>query len=442
MSFVDSPDVVVLPEQRKPPVRERLRNRMSGYPRPVWILAAAVLTIWTGRGMVIPFLIIYFSQIVGIQASIVGAVVAGAGLTGVAFVFVVAGQIDKYGGRPVLLVTLGMISLATLLSAWAHSITTFLLVSLVLYCASQSYWPAIDTVVASITDIDRVIPAMALIRVGMAVGIGLGGLVGGLLVTGGGLPEYRLLFIVSAALIGAGGVIIWRTVPHRPAPNLDEHGNKGSWSNVLADRTFMYGLLILFALVLGFTQINMSVPPFLRAEAGMREGTIGALFFMNTIFIVLLQVPIAARVDRGNVGRLLSVAALIWGVTFLTMMATPAYAGAAVLVFLTFTAGELIYMPLTGILAVRLAPLHLRGRYFALLSITWGSSWAIATLTAGIALDQSRPILLWPAMAGLMVVAAAGALRMRSSARLRPKQADTVTPDALVDPVAEPGLVN
>lgn len=206
--------------------------------------------------MVLPFLVIFFSQIVGIRASLVGAIIAGAGIAGIAFVLVVAGQIDRHGGRPVLLWTVAMISLATLLSAWATSTIAFLAVSLLLYCASQSYWPSIDTVVTSLVDRDKVVPAMALARVAMAVGIGLGGLFGGVMVAGGGLPEYRLLFIASAALIAAGAVIIWRAVPALQIQSTTDAGARGTWRDVLTDRTFMYGMLVLFALVLGFTQLN------------------------------------------------------------------------------------------------------------------------------------------------------------------------------------------
>lgn len=420
MSFTRTPEAPVVSDIAKPSRRQRLKAHTDAYPSSIWTLSAAILAVWTGRGMVLPFLVIYFSQIVGIRASLVGAIIAGAGLAGIAFVLVIAGQIDKRGGRPVLLWTLAMISLATLLSAWANSTFTFLAVSLLLYCASQSYWPSIDTVVTSLADAGKVIPAMALIRVAMAVGIGLGGLFGGIMVAGGGLPEYRWLFIASAVLIAAGAVIIWKAVPNVPLQTTSDAGARGTWSDVLADRTFMYGMLVLFGLVLGFTQLNMSVPPFLRAEAGIGEGRIGALFFMNTILIVLTQVPIAARVDRGNVGRLLSLASLIWGLAFLAMIATPGYSAAAIFVFLAFTGGELIFMPITAIMAVRLAPLHLRGRYFSLLSITWGGSWAIATLTAGIALDLANPVLLWPVMAAFMVAGALGAWRLRSVERLTP----------------------
>lgn len=228
MSLIETPDPLVVPELAGSRFGRRVRETTSAYPRSIWALAAAVLTLWTGRGMVTPFLVIYFSQIVGIDSTLVGAGIAAAGLAGIAFVLVVAAQIDKRGGRPVLIATIAMTSLATLLSAWATTIPTFLAVSLLLYCASQSYWPSIDTVVASLADADKVVPAMSLIRVAMAVGIGLGGLFGGLMVAGGGLPEYRVLFVASAILIAIGAVIVWRVVPDVAPSTTTENGLRGS----------------------------------------------------------------------------------------------------------------------------------------------------------------------------------------------------------------------
>ena len=92
---------------------------------------------------------------------------------------------------------------------------------------------------------------------------------------------------------------------------------------------------------------------------------------------------------------------------------------AAYLVFLMFTLGELIFMPLTAVFAVRLAPLRLRGRYFSLLSMTWGASAAIATLVAGWIQDAENPQVLWPVMVAIMIAAAVGALRLRRSQRLK-----------------------
>jgi predicted MFS family arabinose efflux permease len=260
----------------------------------------------------------------------------------------------------------------------------------------------------------------------MAMGVGLGGFLGGIIVSGGGINEYRLMFSIGALLVVAGGLMIWRRVPNIKPETRNERGEAGSWNDVFRDRWFIYAMLLLFALVLGFTQVQMSVPPFLRSEAGMGEGTIGALFLMNMLLVIIFQVPVAARVDRGNAGLLLAGAAAIWGLAFATMLLTTTFGPAAIGVFVFFTAGELIFMPASSILAVRLAPPHLRGRYFSLLSITWGGSFAIATLSAGAVLDTSRPSFIWPVTAIVMIACAVGALRLRNFDRLRPPGAEPI----------------
>ncbi|HEX5165477.1 MAG TPA: hypothetical protein VFV93_08790, partial [Thermomicrobiales bacterium] len=113
--------------------------------------------------------------------------------------------------------------------------------------------------------------------------------------------------------------------------------------------------------------------------------------------------------------------AVLWAHSFFWLLLTPTIGvSAAIVAFLSFTAGELLFMPITALIPVRLAPVHLRGRYFSLSSVVWGGSYALASLVGGVALDMSNPALLWPVMIGLMLVGGAGALRLRTSVRLEP----------------------
>lgn len=403
----------------RPSPVQRMRALATTHPAPVWIMALCNLIMWTGRGMVIPFTVIYFSQIVGLSASVVGTGIAISGLGGIAFVMAVAGQIDRRGGHPVLLACVGVIALATFAYPLATSVLPFLLVTLVLNFASQLYWPSSDATIASLSDANRVPEAMSILRVANAVGIGLGGLIGGVMVSGGGMAEYRLMFMVSALMVSCAALLVWRVIPSVILRSTSDDGEHGAWRDVLPDRTFMYSLAVLFVLVFGFTQMTMSVPAFLRREAGISEGTIGMLFTMNMLIVVMTQIPITARVNRGNLGRLLSIGALLWMVAFVCMLGTMEFGRlAAAAAFLSFTAGELIFMPSTAIIPIRLAPVHLRGRYFAALSIIWGGSFAIASFIAGIALDMPDSSVLWPVMAALMAIGAVGAYRLQRSPRL------------------------
>lgn len=403
--------------------RERLRATFNAYPRAVWFMALCNLILWTGRGTVIPFTVIYFSQIVGLSASLVGAGIAASGLGGIAFVMLVAGQIDRRGGHPVLLLCMSIIAMATLGYPWATNVWLFLLVTVVLTFASQLYWPSSDATIASITDPTRVAEAMSILRVANAIGIGAGGFIGGALATGGGMAEYRVLFLTSAAMVGSAALLVWRTVPSVVLPSKSADGAHGTWSDILPDRTFLYSLVVLFMLIFGFTQITMSVPAFLRAEAGIGEGTIGLLFTLNTILVVLTQIPITARVNQRHISRPLALGAVLWAMAFAWFLMTPILGvPAAIAAFLSFTAGELLFMPITAIIPVRLAPVHLRGRYFSLTSVVWGGSYSFASLVGGVALDLPEPAVLWVVMIGLMLAGGASALRLQSSGRLNPAE--------------------
>src|SRR4051794_39911598 len=89
---------------------QRVRARLGEYPRPLWWLTLANLLLWTGRGMIVPFLVIYFSQVVGLSDSVVGAGIAAANLLGIAFVMLIAGQIDRRGGHLLLVSCLGLMA--------------------------------------------------------------------------------------------------------------------------------------------------------------------------------------------------------------------------------------------------------------------------------------------------------------------------------------------
>lgn len=413
----------------------KMRGTMRGYPRDLWALIIAILVFWIGRGMISPFLVIFFTQIIDLPGPLVGAGIAVASLIGIFGGLAVAGTIDRHGGQPVLMGTILTMGIGTILLGWASSAVLFLVFITIYYTASQTYWPAVDSVTVTLADKERVIPSMSMVRVANSMGIGIGGFIGGIVVAGGGLTAYRVMFTLAGLIVLIAPLLIFLKVPRRRI-NESQDGEPelaGSWGQVLADKTFVYALLVLFLLVLGFTQVQMSVPPFLRAEADVGEGMIGGLFFLNTLLVILLQVPIAARVDRGNPGLLLPLTAALWAGAFLLMTGTVGQSWLAVMVFLFFTAGELIFMPITAIFSVRLSPVHLRGRYFASTSVTWGASFAIATFAAGWMQDASNPMLMWPAMILLMAICGFASLRLRRSRRLQPDS----MPD---DPPAGPAL--
>jgi MFS family permease len=74
-----------------------------------------------------------------------------------------------------------------------------------------------------------------------------------------------------------------------------------------------------------------------------------------------------------------------------------------------FGIGECFHGPAHQALVAEIAPDHLRGRYFAVHSLSWGLAGTVGPAVGGFVLAW-RPFALWPLAAAVCLVASIGAL--------------------------------
>ena len=110
---------------------------------------------------------------------------------------------------------------------------------------------------------------------------------------------------------------------------------------------------------------------------------------MNTLVIVLAQLPIANVLEGRRRMQALAVMAALWAGAWLVVLASGACleAAAAVAVFavagVLFGLGECFQGPTQGALTADLAPPHLRGRYMAVGSMSWEIGFVLAPAVGG-----------------------------------------------------------
>src|SRR5439155_17033019 len=90
--------------------------------------------------------------------------------------------------------------------------------------------------------------------------------------------------------------------------------------------------------------------------------------------------------------------------------ATAAFAVGAVALAI-FGVGECFHGPAHQALVAEIAPDHLRGRYFAVHSLSWGLAGTVGPAAGGFVLAW-RPFALWPLAAVVCFAAAAGAFAL------------------------------
>jgi len=158
------------------------------------------------------------------------------------------------------------------------------------------------------------------------------------------------------------------------------------------------------------------VPPFARDHAHVSEREIGVFFFVNTALIVIIQLPISRAIEGRRRMRALALMPALWIVAWLLLdggaywlHATAAFVVMTVALAI-FGIGECFHGPAHQALVAEIAPDHLRGRYFAVHSLSWGLAGTVGPAVGGFLL-ASAPFTLWPAAAVVCLIAAIGSLR-------------------------------
>jgi MFS family permease len=388
-------------------VRRFLSSLNPRLPRAVQLLQAGGLMNAFGNGLVLPFLLIYLHNERGIGLGVAGLVLAtNAGVSLLAGP-VGGALVDRFGGKLMLTAALGFLTAGFLGYAFVESAWQGFLASAVTGIGNGFFWPAQSTLLAGLTTRAQRSATFAMQRVVMNLGIGLGGVAGGFISS----ESFRALFALDALTFVAYAVVLGVFVhdPARTGPKAERAERPGSYRTVLRHRVFM-ALMCVNALYIGAGIAQLEIlPAFAKNEAGVSERGIGLLFFINTIVIVLLQLPIT-RLAEGR--RRIPILALIGAVSAAAWLLVPAsglwISGVAAFALIAvavsvFALGECLHGAIQPTLVVDLADPRLLGRYMAVSALSWQVGFMVGPAAGGVLLAAS-PTGLWLVMASVLLL--------------------------------------
>ena len=393
-------------------VSNSLRLRL---PRSVYVLQSGLVLNALGNGAVAPFLVIYLHDVRGVSLGVAGLAGSTSAASGLVAAFAAGALGDRIGARLTmvagLLLSTSAFALYPLLREPWHAFALAVIAG-----AGIGTWLTIQSsLLAAITPPELRHRAFAQQRVAANLGLGLGGMVGGLLVTAEEPPTFTRLFLFNAAtfLVYTGFVLRIRATP------VDRARTHTGYREVLADRAFRIVAVANFLLVAGGIALLASLfPVFARDDAGVSERTIGVLFLLNSLLIVLLQLPVARAHEGHRRATGLALTGILFASAWLLVLAAAsvgADSAVAVLVVavLAFGVGECLYDTILGPLVADLAPAHARSRYMAVNGISWQLGFIAGPGLGGLVLAAAGGSL-WPAAAGVCLAAAVIALASES----------------------------
>jgi MFS family permease len=395
-------------------MRGWLRSLDPQLPRPVQMLQVGGLLNAFGNGIVLPFTLIYLHNVKGISLGVAGLVVGVLGAAGLAAGPVGGILVDRLGGRRILVAALVLLAMGYGSFALVERPWHALLAAAVGGAGNGLFWPAQSTLLATLTPPEKRPAAWGMQRVVMNLGVGLGAVTGGLLADVDRPGTFELLYVIDAATFVGFLAVVRAAVPDA-RPERVAGSARGTYRHVVRDRAFMavIGLntLLIFA---GMAGIEL-LPVYAKNEAAVSETAIGLIFFVNTLVIVVAQLPITRLTAGYRRMRALALLALVWAACW---VAVPPIGGvlsgasAAVLmglVLAVFGIGECIHGAVQGPLVADLAAPQLLGRYMAVSALSWQVGFALGPAVGGAGLSWS-PAGVWLVAAALCFSAGAVAL--------------------------------
>jgi MFS family permease len=361
---------------------------LRGLPRDVWVLCGATLVNRMGA-MAAPFLALYCTQHLRV----------GEGRAGLALGVYGAGMIlsaplggwlcDRVGARRVFAWSLGGAGVLMLLFPHLRGWPVVLALAFVWALFAEAGRPSSMAVLANAAPPERMRPATAAFRLSMNMGMSIGPPVGGLLAAWS-FPA--LFFVNGSAALAAFGLVAWGLPPRgdrRPNP-----ASIGSMFRAMGrDRrllAFCLGFALLWGgFVLEFAPLSVHIVQGL----GHSPRLYGGLVALNTVLIVLFEVPLLARAQAMRYARMFVIGGVLTaaGLLLLALDTIPAIAaGVAVSAF-----GEMFFMGAAMPFIAALAPEGRQGAYMGAYSLAAGAAMALAPAFGTAALGRVEAPLVW-----------------------------------------------
>ncbi|MFG1766777.1 MFS transporter [Micromonospora parva] len=348
-----------------------------------------------GRGLTLPFLFIYFTDVRGLTDTRAGLVIGWYGAVTLALSPLGGTLIDRFGARRVVLPCLLIEAIGTGSLALVNSTGSAVLVMTVIAVGTSAIWSGQNTILASLTGDDERQRVFGLNFALLNLGIGVGGMTSGAIVDTARPGTFQIIYVLDAVsyLLPALILLTLPGVGHRLVrPRTGGEPSAGGYLTVLRDRPFRR--LVIFGLILttcGYAQIEVGFAAYAVRVVEVTPQVVAWALAANTVMIVLAQLLVLRRIEGRSRTRALAVVGAVFAGAWLVLGAgglvsaeNAVFAALCVVACSAiFGFGETMLSPVMPALTNALATDALRGRYNAMSSMIFGISGVIGPVTAG-----------------------------------------------------------
>ena len=382
-----------------------------------WLLSTvAVQTL--GRGLTLPFTVIYLHEVRGISLDLAGALMAFIALVALAVTGPGGALTDRFGARRLLLFSTAAQLVGCSILAFA---TTPVVVALAFVFMGLNFgvsWPAFNALIAAITPAGAMRQQYFGINFALVnLGIGLGGIIGGLYADVAEPHTFTVIFLADGACMLVPIALLLGPLRHvhgRAEVPEGHDAAQGSYLAILRKPAVVWMTLLTFlGTFVGYGQMEAGFPAFAREVSEVSTRVVGFAFAINTVVIVGLQFLVLRQITGRRRTRVLLVMSALWAASWVILGLTGVVPGtiaaaAGVLIFhAVFALGETLLQPTIPAITNDMAPDHLRGRYNAVSAGAFQAGTILGPVVAGVMLNHD-----WSTAFIVMLVVGCAAMAM------------------------------
>ncbi len=375
-------------------------RELRALPREVWFLSLAILVNRAGT-MVLPFLTLYLTVDRGFSPGTAGLALTIYGIAAI-LVAPLSGRLsDHFGPLRIIKLSLVLSGLILFIFSCVSGLIGILAITAIWAIANEAFRPPSMSIIGTLAGPAHRKAAFALSRLAINLGMSIGPVVGGFLA----MRSFKLLFYVdgTTAIFAAALLVLlpWKSQQDEaePAASSDNLPDKAvvaplPYSSVLKNRRFVFFLLAMIPIEMVFFQSLAAMPLYIVRDLHISEAGFGALLAVNTVLIILVEVPLNAAMSSWPHRRSLVVGAFLVGAGFgaLAFGGGPLFIAATLVVW---TFGEMILLPASAAFVSDISPPAQSGAYMGLYTMGFSVAFAIGPLVGVQMLERFGAATVW-----------------------------------------------
>jgi MFS family permease len=364
--------------------------------------------------MVLPFLTLYLTVDRGFSAARAGLALTIYGLAAIVIAPLSGRLSDRLGGLRIIKLSLFLSGLILFLFPFANTLISIFAMTCLWALLNEAFRPPSMSIIGDLAGPTQRKAAFALSRLAINLGMSIGPVIGGFLA----MRSFRLLFYADGTTALLAGLLLvlvpWRSglepqqqVSHQTGESLlprvdtsqvSSTGNGSAtalpYSSVLTDRRFLYFLAAMIPVEMVFFQSLAAMPLFLVRDLHLTEAGFGMVLAVNTVLIILVEVPLNAAMAEWPHRHALVLGALLVGIGFggLVFRGGIFWVASTVVVW---TFGEMILLPASAAYVSDIAPPARSGAYMGLYTMGFSVAFAIGPFLGVAAMEGLGSASVW-----------------------------------------------